>query len=77
LERLEKLGPTKVQKLVLAHTYTRLALLEDSTNDTQGSKEDMRKARYGYTASGGAEHSDSETKAPLKLADNLEQLGRQ
>src|ERR1700730_10454133 len=37
LERLEKLGPTKVQRLVLANTYTRLALLEDSTNDTQGS----------------------------------------
>jgi hypothetical protein len=78
LERLEKLGPTKIQKLVLANTYTRLALLEDSTHDTQGSKEYMAKARYWYTASGGAGHSDSEMKAALKLTDeHLDRLGLQ
>jgi hypothetical protein len=78
LERLEKSGPTKVQKLVLANTYTRLALLEDSTNDTQRSKESMLKARYWYTASGGVDHSDSEMKAALKRADeHLDRLGLQ
>jgi hypothetical protein len=78
LERLEKSGPTKVQKLLLANTYTRLAMLEDSANDTQGSKESMSKARYWYTASGRADHSDSEMKAELKLADEqLDRLGLQ
>ena len=78
LEKLEKSGPTKVQKLLLANTYTRLAMLEDSANDTQGSKESMSKARYWYTASGRADHSDSEMKAELKLADeHLDRLGLQ
>jgi hypothetical protein len=55
-----------------------LAMLGDSTNDTQGSKESMSKARYWYTASGRADHSDSEMKAALKLADeHLDRLGLQ
>ena len=69
----------KVQKLLLANTYTRLAMLEDSANDTQGSKESMSKARYWYTASGRCgSRSDSEMKAELKLADeHLDRLGLQ
>jgi hypothetical protein len=78
LERLEKLGPAKIQKLVLANTFTRLALLEESTNDAQRSKEFMARARYWYTASGDADHSDSEMKAALKLLDeHLDRLGLQ
>jgi hypothetical protein len=69
LEGLEKLEPTKLQKLILANTYVRLAVLEES-KDPKGSIEHMAKARYWYTASGGALHSDAEMKAALKLADD-------
>ncbi len=76
LEKLEALSPGKGQKLNLASTYTRLALLEDAANNAQASHDYMAKAQYWYAAGGGQMHSDSEMKAALSDGDKrLERLG--
>lgn len=76
LEQLESARRGKLQELKLANTYIRLALLEDSTNNLQASRDYMAKARSWYITSGGANRSDSEMKAALVDWDtHAESLG--
>jgi len=76
LEKLERLSPDAGEKLNLAGTYTRLALLEDAANNAQASHDYMAKAQYWYAAGGGQNHSDSEMKASFIDGDKrLERLG--
>jgi hypothetical protein len=76
LEKLEALNPDMGERLNLAGTYTRLALLEDAANNAQASDDYMAKAQSWYTAGGGQTHSDSEMKAAFIDGDKrLEQLG--
>jgi hypothetical protein len=76
LEQLESLRPEKSQEVNLTHTYIRLASLEDTANNPQGSRDYMSKARSWYTASGGQSRSDSEMKAAVADSDGrLERLG--
>jgi hypothetical protein len=69
LEELEKLNPKKRQEQELAFTYTRLALLEDATDNSPQSHALMTKARYWYVASGARDYSESEMKTMLKSLD--------
>jgi len=63
---------------MLANTYIRIALLEDSANNSQASGDYMAKARYLYKASGGHNYSDAEMKSALIAADErLQQVGIQ
>lgn len=69
LQKLEVLDPNRGEKLELANTYTRLALLEDSANNGQASQNYMANARYWYTVGGGQDHPDSEMKAGVNALD--------
>jgi hypothetical protein len=70
LLELEKLHPERTQRLNLANTYTRLALLRDSLNDATGSDQYMTKALYWYTASGNPSRTPFEMKAAITQLDH-------
>jgi hypothetical protein len=69
LETLQTISPDRGEHLMLANTYIRLALLEDSANNSQTSGNYMAKARYLYKASRGHDYSDAELKSALIAAD--------
>jgi hypothetical protein len=78
LETLQTFSPDRGEQLMLANTYIRIALLEDSANNSQASGDYMAKARYLYKASGGHNYSDAEMKSALIAADErLQQVGIQ
>jgi hypothetical protein len=78
LETLETISPERGEQLMLTNTYIRLALLEDSANNSQASGDYMVKAQYWYKASGGHNYSDAEMKSALIAADKrLQQVGIQ
>lgn len=75
-EKLEAMSPNKGQRLHLAATYIRLALLEDTANNAQASHDYMAKAKHWCALGSGQNCSDSEMKASLKnLDESLERLG--
>lgn len=69
METLETFSPDRTEQLRLANTYIRLALLEDSANNSHASGGYMVKAHYWYKASGGHNYSDAEMKSALIAAD--------
>jgi len=69
LEAMVKAKGSKMQKLELSFTYTRLALLEDAGDNREQSHAYMTKARYWNSAVGGRDYSESEMKAGLMRFD--------
>ena len=70
LEEMEKLQPNKPQERELANTYTRLALLEDATNDKLASQAFMTKAQFWRGADPkNGKASDSEMKTAVQKMD--------
>jgi hypothetical protein len=69
LQEMEKLAPSRRQKVDLALAYTRLALLADAAHNPDQSHTYMANALYWYKAGPGHEYSESEMKAALKTSD--------
>jgi hypothetical protein len=70
LLELENLHPERTQRLNLANTYTRLALLRDSLNDATGSDQYMTQALRWYAATGSPRRTVFEMKAAVIQLDH-------
>jgi hypothetical protein len=71
LEEMQKANPEKSQKLDLALTYTRLALLEGEANNPEQSRIYMSKARAWYRSYSGRDVTAFEMKVAVDKMDAL------
>jgi len=69
LEAMEKAKAEKSLMFELRSTYLRLALIEDTENNSEQSNAYMAKVRYWNSTAGGRDYSDSEMKAAQKRLD--------
>ena len=71
LGAMEMQRPEKTQRLDLAVTYSRLAVIEDRANNQNQSHEYMTKARSWYAAFGWRVYSEAEIRTMLKTFDDF------